>query len=244
MLDIQYHSFPVSSMQRASLSPEPPVNSSPSATTIRHPVSNIQDIIRVRSSTFLPPLKIHDANSTNEYDFDSNSPSDLDSDDFTSDMSDSDSDGGNLEEDNLEGDESELESEEQVDRTEPNQMSAEVQKSPSPEKMEEDEELEDGENAMNTELKALLDEKTEDADLEAKIGALKSNRDVLDLDIIPPQGVDGDDDEDVQYIPPNTNQAPRTPEPEEERLDTDGPGSPEVGDERLYVPFSRSNCSR
>jgi hypothetical protein len=105
------------------------------------------------------------------------------------------------------------------------------------------EELEDEDNTMNTELKALLEGTTEDADLEAKVGALGSNTDVLDLDIIPPQGVDGDDDEDVQYIPPETNQAPRTPEPDEEFSDKGELGFQEICDQHLYVPFSFKNCA-
>jgi hypothetical protein len=233
MLDVQYHSLPVSAVQRTGLSPEPGMDSSPHPTPIRESSSDLQDPVRVQSST-LPSLKVHISDSTEELDSDLSSLSDLDSDEYASDKfnSDSDCDEPNSDEEVYHGeDETELESEVQEDSTEPVQVPTQ------------DEELEDEDNTMNTELKALLEGTTEDADLEAKVGALGSNTDVLDLDIIPPQGVDGDDDEDVQYIPPETNQAPRTPEPDEEFSDKGGLGFQEICDQHLYVPFSFKNCA-
>ncbi len=66
-------------------------------------------------------------------------------------------------------DETELESDEQQDPTESFQVSAPVQMSPSSEKMDEEGEYEDDDDAMNADLKALLENKMEDVDLEAKI---------------------------------------------------------------------------
>jgi hypothetical protein len=237
MLGIQYHALPVSAIRRTGLSPELGINSTPDPAAIRESVSDLEDPVRVQSLTFPYSIKMHVANSTKD-DSDLTSLSDLDSDEYTSDKFNLDSDYSapdSDEEDYYEEDETKLESEEQVDPAEPIQ----AQKSPSLEIMDDDKEVEDEDNGMNVDLKELLEDKNEDADLEAKVGALESNIDVLDLDIIPTQGVDGDDNEDVQYILPDINRAPQTPEPDEEFAHKDGLHFQEICDQHLYVLFSR-----
>ena len=100
------------------------------------------------------------------------------------------------------------------------------------------------EDEINLELKAMLENHAVDENLEKLVGAKEVNTDVLDLDSVFPRGASPEfgDDDDVQFIPQETVNAPQTPPPEESLFTTDNMDVNER--HRCYLYFlSLSHCT-
>ena len=138
-----------------------------------------------------------------------------------------------------EKDETKLESEEHMNTIELIQVSTQFKRYSSSKKMNDDkEEIKNEDNAMNIEFKVLLKNKMKDMNLMTKIDALKSNTNVLNLDIILIWEIDDDDDKDVQYISSDMNQASLMPQSDKKFADKNKLEFQEMFDQYLYISFS------